>query len=61
MTLNTIKNVTMISTENLDKVSGGLFPLLIGLPDIFTPGTMGEPIYKEDKDERKDGGATGGW
>ena len=56
MTKNTVKNVEMISNEELYKISGGT---IIGCP-IFTPPGMGEPIIKE-KDKPKEGGAMGSW
>ena len=42
MTKNTVKNVEMISNEELYKISGGT---IIGCP-IFAPPGMGEPIIK---------------
>ena len=56
MTKNTVKNVEMISNEELYKISGGT---IIGGP-IFAPPGMGEPIVKE-KEKPKEGGATGSW
>ena len=60
MTQNTIKNVTMISTDELGTVSGGLFPQFIGLPDLIAVDIW-RPVHKDDDDKPKDGGATGGW
>lgn len=59
MTLNTVKNVTMISSEELSKVSGGLFPPT-GLPDVPLPG-MVEPIKSGDNDKDNGSTVTGGW
>ena len=59
MTKRTVKNVEMISNEELCKVSGGGLPI-IGLSDTPRPG-MGEPIKRDKKDEPKDGGVTGSW
>ena len=56
MTKNTVKNVEMISNEELYKITGGT---TIGCP-LFAPPGMGQPIRRE-KEEPKDGGATGGW
>ena len=47
MTHNTINNVTMISTEELSKVAGGIFPI-VGLPGFLLPD-MVERIHMEEK------------
>ena len=59
MTLNTIKTVTMISGEELGKVSGGLFPPT-GSPDIALPG-MVDSIKRGDTDKDNGSTVTGGW
>lgn len=59
MTLNTIKNITMISSKKLCKIFGGIFPPTSS-PDIALPG-MVEPIKRGDTDKDNGSVVTGGW
>ena len=47
-------NMKALNPEELENVNGGL------LPGFLPPG-MGTPQYPVEKDEPRDGGATGSW